>query len=62
MFEFEALTLVPFDRRLIDMTLLTPAEQDWIDDYHQLVAERIGPLLDGEAHAWLVEATRPLAA
>lgn len=61
-FEFEALTLVPFDRRLIDRALLTPVEQDWVDDYHQLVAERVGPLLDGEAHAWLVQATRPLAA
>jgi Xaa-Pro aminopeptidase len=61
-FEFEALTLVPFDRRLIDTDMLTPAERDWIDAYHQRVAERVGPLLDGEAHAWLAEATRPLAA
>jgi Xaa-Pro aminopeptidase len=61
-YEFEALTLVPFDRRLIETAMLTPAERDWIDAYHQCVAERVGPLLDGEAHEWLVEATRPLAA
>lgn len=61
-FEFEALTLVPFDRRLIDIELLTPDELAWVDAYHRRVAQQIGPLLDGETHDWLVESTRPLAA
>lgn len=60
--EFEALTLVPFDRRLIDMALLTGEEQAWIDTYHRRVAQHVGPLLDGDALAWLEQATRPLAA
>ena len=61
-YEFEALTLVPFDQRLLDASLLTPAERDWLNDYHGLVKERIGPLLVGPEREWLEEATRPLAA
>ena len=57
---FETLTLAPFDRRLIDATLLTPDEQVWIDDYHAEVRNRIGPRLDGDDKAWLEAATKPL--
>lgn len=62
MLEFEALTLVPFDQRLLDTSLLSSAEVQWIDDYHALVLDRIGPLLQGEELGWLQQATRPLAA
>ncbi|TGD74020.1 aminopeptidase P family protein [Mangrovimicrobium sediminis] len=57
---FEALTLVPFDRRLVDVELLDDAERAWIDDYHQRVAERVGPLLEGAERSWLEQATAPL--
>jgi len=60
MLEFEAITLVPFDRRLIDITLLTPGELDWIDRYHQRVADKIGPLVEGSDRTWLEQATRPI--
>jgi Xaa-Pro aminopeptidase len=62
MLGFEAITLVPFDRRLLDLTLLDVHEIAWIDAYHRRVEESVGPLLDGEARAWLARATRPLAA
>jgi Xaa-Pro aminopeptidase len=61
-YEFEALTLVPFDQRLLDVSLLTPVERQWLDDYHSLVQARIGPLLHGAEREWLAQATRPLAA
>jgi len=57
---FETLTLVPIDRRLIDIRLLTAAERAWLDSYHARVAATIGPLLDAETQAWLNTATRPL--
>ena len=60
MYEFEALTLVPFDRRLLDTSLLTADEINWIDNYHALVAGEIGPLLAGTDRDWLEQATRPL--
>jgi Xaa-Pro aminopeptidase len=58
--DFETLTFVPFDRRLIVTGLLTPAERDWIDAYHAEVLARIGPRVEGEARAWLGAACAPL--
>ncbi|EEB80427.1 peptidase, M24 family [marine gamma proteobacterium HTCC2148] len=59
-YEFEALTLVPFDRRLLDRSILTADECAWIDNYHALVATQIAPLLQGSAKVWLEQATLPL--
>lgn len=58
---FETLTLAPFDRRLIDRTLLTAEETAWIDAYHARVSAAIGPRLDAAARAWLAAACAPLA-
>lgn len=57
---FETLTLVPYDRRLIDVALLTPAERAQVDAYHARVRAEIAPLLDAPARAWLEAATAPL--
>ncbi len=61
MLEFDAITLVPFDLRLVDVTLLTKPELAWLNEYHQRVAAVIGPLLDGADRDWLEQATSPLA-
>ena len=61
MLGFETLTLAPYDRRLVDLRLLDPAEIAWIDAYHARVRETLGPGLDPEALAWLDRATTPLA-
>ena len=60
MLEFETLTLVPFDLRLIEPALLDAAEIDWLNRYHRRVAQTIGPLLQGAEADWLSQATRPL--
>jgi Xaa-Pro aminopeptidase len=60
MFRFEALTLAPFDRRLIETGLLTHEEIEWIDSYHARVREAISPLLGVEDRAWLEHATAAL--
>jgi Xaa-Pro aminopeptidase len=57
---FETLTLVPFDRSLIETDLLTPQETAWIDAYHQRVAAAIGPEIDSQSLGWLETATKPL--
>ena len=50
---FETLTLYPFDNQLIDVSLLTPAEITWINDYHRLVFDGISPLiLDQHVKKW----------
>jgi len=60
MLGFETLTWVPFDRSLIDVTRLTPAERDWIDSYHADTLEKVGPTLDDADKAWLSAACAPL--
>ena len=42
---FETLTLIPFDRRLIDRNILSPDEVKWLDEYHHQVLREILPLL-----------------
>jgi len=59
-YEFETLTLVPFDLRLIDQTLLTKDEVKWINDYHAQVKDKIAPQLTGDDLAWLENATRSI--
>ena len=57
---FETLTLAPFDRRLIDVPMLTRAERAWIDTYHARVLAEVGPALNGPARDWLAAACQPL--
>lgn len=58
---FETLTLVPIDRRLIDLEELDAAEVGWIDAYHARVMDEIGPKVDAETHVWLKGATAALS-
>jgi Xaa-Pro aminopeptidase len=57
---FETLTLVPIDRRLVQVDMLTVAEARWLDDYHARAARTLGPLVDAATQSWLIAATRPL--
>lgn len=62
---FETVTLVPKSINLIDVAMLTDAEINQLNRYHQQCREVIGPLLDRqgykEAKAWLVKETVPLS-
>ncbi|MFN3616106.1 MAG: M24 family metallopeptidase, partial [Rubrimonas sp.] len=60
MMGFETLTLVPIDRRLIDVALLDAGERLWIDAYHARVRAEIGPLVDDATRGWLDAACAPL--
>ena len=60
MLAFETLTLVPLDRRLIDLSLLSKTERDWIDQYHRDTITLLGPHIEGAAGDWLVAACAPL--
>jgi Xaa-Pro aminopeptidase len=57
---FETLTFAPIDRSLIVAEMLTPEERAWLDDYHAEVLKVVGPLVDGEAKAWLERSCAPL--
>lgn len=58
--EFENLTLVPYERKLIDKSLLTQDEIDEIDRYHERVYETLCPLVREDARSYLRSATLPL--
>lgn len=59
-FKFDTLTLFPYDRRLIDVTMLSDEEINWINEYHKEVYSRLSPLLKPEEAAWLKTKTEPL--
>ena len=60
MHRFEALTLAPIDRRLIDKALLTAEEIAQFDAYHARVLREIGPRVEPEIRAWMEQACAPL--
>ncbi|MGB1963118.1 MAG: aminopeptidase P family protein [Candidatus Puniceispirillales bacterium] len=64
MLGFEHVTWVPFDRRLIDLTLLSPTEREWLNQYHQDIRDKIMPAIKGLGDAgvlyWLMAQTAPL--
>ncbi|UOA14320.1 aminopeptidase P family protein [Sulfitobacter dubius] len=60
MLDWRTLTLVPIDRRLIDIKALSPEARDWLNAYHRDVAEKIGPRVSPVTKLWLDAATAPL--
>jgi len=52
---FETLTFVPLDYKLIEKSLLTPTEIQWINDYHQSCWDKLNPLLQNDQYTlqWL---------
>jgi Xaa-Pro aminopeptidase len=58
---FETLTLAPIDRRLIEVSMLSAAELQWLNDYHARVAREVrGHLDDAATKLWLDQATAVL--
>ncbi|MCB1422127.1 MAG: aminopeptidase P family protein [Nitratireductor sp.] len=60
MLGFETITLCPFDRRLVETGLLSPAETAWLNAYHARVREALTPHLDKQDADWLKSATKKL--
>ena len=54
-YKFEVITLSPIDKTLIDINLLSRDEINWLNNYHQLVFDKISPFLDEKETAWLKE-------
>ena len=58
MLGFEALTHAPIDLRLVEATMLTADEINWLDGYHGAVRDLLLPLIDTDTARWLTQATR----
>ena len=57
MLSFETITLAPFDRSMIEVSLLDGEEIRWLDGYHRWVRDTLTPMLEPDVAAWLAEAT-----
>jgi len=55
---FETLTLCPYDRKLIEETMLTDEEKKWLNNYHTNVKDRLKKHLNVEENAWLEVQTK----
>ena len=58
--EFETLTYVPIDTRMIVKNLLTPSEIVWINHYHELCLNLHKDNVSPQTAAWLQEVTKPI--
>lgn len=57
---FEDLTLCPYDRHLIDKTLLSSEDIAQVNQYQQRVRQELSPFLDESDRAYLKQQTEPL--
>jgi Xaa-Pro aminopeptidase len=60
MMGFETITLVPIDLNLVQVSLLSESERDWLNRYHERVRDVISPLVEEETRKWLERATRAI--
>lgn len=58
--QLEPLTMAPFDREAIEVSLLNEEEIRVLNAYHARVYETLAPFFSGEELAWLEEATAAL--
>jgi Xaa-Pro aminopeptidase len=58
---FEHVTMVPYCRNLIDESLLTEQEKEWLNESNRTILEKMKGRFDGDelTKAWLERETRP---
>ncbi|TYG40195.1 hypothetical protein ES288_D12G073600v1 [Gossypium darwinii] len=56
---FEHITWAPYQIKLIDLSILTPEEIQWLNRYHSKCREILAPYLDKNEMEWLKKATEP---
>ncbi|XP_039040416.1 aminopeptidase P2-like [Hibiscus syriacus] len=57
---FEKLTFFPIQTKLVDLSLVSNDEIEWLNNYHSHVWEKVSPLLEGPARQWLWNNTRAI--
>ncbi|TDE24125.1 aminopeptidase P family protein [Vibrio owensii] len=55
---FETITLAPIATSMLDITLLSQDEVDWLNHYHTQVYKSLSPSLDAHDKTWLQGATQ----
>ena len=61
MLGFETITMAPIDLDLVESSMLTREERDWLNAYHAQVRAAVAPAMaDDIDRAWLTQATRAI--
>ena len=60
MITFKTITIAPFERLLIDQSLLTTNEINWVNRYHKRVRNILTPSMNSNERDWLINQTAPL--
>lgn len=60
MLGFETMTAVPIDLSLIDVSLLTSQEREWVNHYHKWVRDILRTKVLEQSRSWLETATREI--
>lgn len=58
--EFEAVTLFPIELDLVEQSLLSVEEINWLNSYHEKVFREVAPLLNEAEKSWLKHKCRTL--
>ncbi|XP_047441955.1 xaa-Pro aminopeptidase 2 [Mugil cephalus] len=60
---FDTVSLVPYDRKLIDISLLSSEQLQWLNKYYETIRRLVGPELDSqklqEEKEWMLKNTEP---
>ena len=57
---FETLTSVPFQRNMLDISILDKKEKIWLNSYHKSILDKIGPILSSNELKWLTRQCAPI--
>ena len=55
-YEFESLTYIPFDKKLIDRDKLNLQQITWLENYYAIAIAKLSPMLTTEEITWLKQA------
>ena len=45
------------DTEALDISIMTEKEIEWLNSYHEMVYDRLSPMLDEEEQQWLLRKT-----
>ena len=57
---FENLTCVPFQKNMLDLSILNKKEKTWLNSYHKIIYEKISPNLTLAESKWLKKQCSPI--
>ncbi|KAF5182460.1 Aminopeptidase p1 [Thalictrum thalictroides] len=57
---FEHITWAPYQKKLMDLSVMASDEIEWVNTYHSKCKELLAPYLDESEIAWLEKATEPI--